>query len=238
MQKKTLPPLTFEDDRTKEEHGKAAIKVQSHVRRQQTQKDFNNKKDQMKYEKDRDALVKKARRAEALETEVKRLRDKLIESTLELDSATDRGRTEARLEYEKELARRERQNNGKGGGGGINQQMFEATAQELDMAQTKLAQTRSDLEQERKRNMRLHRLRMAAEEEIENAKETLNILSTEGERERNRCSEYEKTIDDLKDELRDANESIAQMEDNGGQQMVIMGPNGVSREYLFYFLLL
>ena len=127
---------------------------------------------------------------------------------------------------------------GKGGGGGINQQMFEATAQELDMAQTKLAQTRSDLEQERKRNMRLHRLRMAAEEEIENAKETLNILSTEGERERNRCSEYEKTIDDLKDELRDANESIAQMEDNGGQQMVIMGPNGVSREYLFYFFLL
>ena len=47
--------------------------------------------------------------------------------------------------------------------------------------------------------MRLHRLRMAAEEEIEKAKETLNILSQESERERQRSEEYERTIDDLKD---------------------------------------
>jgi CRISPR/Cas system-associated protein Cas10 (large subunit of type III CRISPR-Cas system) len=95
--------------------------------------------------------------------------------------------------------------------------MFEATAQELDMAQTKLAQTRSDLEQERKRNMRLHRLRMAAEEEIEKAKETLNILSSEGERERERSSEYERTIEDLKEDLRDANERV----ENAGTYCVL-----------------
>ena len=204
--------------------------------------------------------MRKARRSEALETEVKRLRDKLVEQTLELDGATDRGRKEARLgkgifldfisvtnvhlchlcssfahlsyllfvlfffclvEYEKELARRERTSNSSSSTTNVTEsidiQMFEATAQELDMAQTKLAQTRSDLEQERKRNMRLHRLRMAAEEEIEKAKETLNILSSEGERERERSSEYERTIEDLKEDLRDANERV----ENAGRYCVL-----------------
>ena len=189
----------FVDEESQKEADIAATKVQSHIRRKQTQKDFDEKKDSLKYEKDRDSLVRKARRAEALETEVKRLRDKLVETTMALDGALDRGRKDAREEYEKELARRERtsggggngsrSDGGGGGGDGVDISMFEATAQELDMAQTKLAQTRSDLEQERKRNMRLHRLRMAAEEEIEKAKETLNIMSQETERERERSQE-------------------------------------------------
>jgi hypothetical protein len=184
-------PVNFEDEETQREASEAAVKIQSQIRGKQTKKDFEKNKDTLKYEKDRDSLVRKARRSEALEIEVKRLRDKLVETTMDLDGALDRGRKEARQEYEKELARRERSSikddNDKGSG--VDIQMFEATAQELDMAQTKLAQTRSDLEQERKRNMRLHRLRMAAEEEIEKAKETLNILAQESERERQRSEE-------------------------------------------------
>ena len=202
------PPLSFSDEVEEKEADDAAIKIQKRVRGKQTKETFEKKKDTLKYEKDRDSLVRKARRSEALETEVKRLRDKLVETTMNLDGAKDRGRKEARAEYEKELARRERSSTNKknsqtnkngSADGGVDIQMFEATAQELDMAQTKLSQTRSDLEQERKRNMRLHRLRMAAEEEIEKAKETLNILSQESERERQRSEEYERTIDDLKD---------------------------------------
>ena len=45
------------------------------------------------------------------------------------------------------------------------------------------------------------------------AKETLNIISQENERERERSQHYECTIDDLRDDLRNANEQISQFGD-------------------------
>ena len=107
---------------------------------------------------------------------MKRPRDRLVESQQSVADAEERGRKVAQMEYNQTLQQRD--DTAKDSQTQMVQiSMFEATAQELDIAQTKLAQTRADLEQERKRNMRLHRLRMAAEEEIEKAKETINIMS-------------------------------------------------------------
>ncbi len=188
--KVSSPALDFEDD---EEANEAAIKVQAQIRRKQTQKEFSSKQERMRFEKQRRTLTKKARRAEALEAEVKRLRDRVVELTVEKENAEEAGRSAARSEYEEELERRERTTT-KPKKTTVDIAMFEATAQELDMAQTKLAQTRSDLEQERKRNMRLHRLRLAAEEEIEKAKETINLLGAQMDRERERCNDMENQL--------------------------------------------
>ena len=45
--------MVFDDEEQEKECSEAATKVQSQIRRQQTQNNYRNKKDNMKYEKGR-----------------------------------------------------------------------------------------------------------------------------------------------------------------------------------------
>jgi len=51
--KDSSPVMVFDDEEQEKECSEAATKVQSQIRRQQTQNNYRNKKDNMKYEKGR-----------------------------------------------------------------------------------------------------------------------------------------------------------------------------------------
>ena len=133
----------------------------------------------MKLEKERGGLTRRAKRADQLEVEVKRLRNELLSMQGESAKAFERGKREGVRERPIDSA----------DGDTVEMATFVAVSQELEMAQTKLGQVRADLEQERKRNMRLHRMRMAAEQEIDKAKDTINFLSADLRRQEQSCFE-------------------------------------------------
>jgi hypothetical protein len=214
----------------------AATKVQAHVRRRQTQQNYNKKKERLRFEKDRNSLVKKARRCDQLEQEVKRLRDRVL--TLQKEGATSFAQKTSRQskqqqrrkkryadrndliepdsDYDDEAealrdARNEdppKANRGRGAKVTrpekemIDLETFDAIVQELEMLQAAYNSVKKDMGQEKKKCVRLQRLRAAAEEEASAVRDTNHQLQRDLDEERMAAAvaEEERKIQDEEDE--------------------------------------
>jgi len=165
----------------------AATKVQSHIRRHRAQKTYNDRKDRIRFEKDRDLLVTKARGYDALEEEVTRLRGKLLsfqrKDLPRVDNKTTKQTREEkpdpgspRMSTHKpkhvpephtkaKRGEHEEEKNISSNREQVDMALFDTMAQELEMLQAAYNSVKKEMEQERKKCVRLHRLRAAADEE-------------------------------------------------------------------------
>ena len=163
----------------------AATKVQSHIRRHRAQKTYKDRKDRIRYEKDRELLVTKARGYDALEEEVTRLRDKVLtlqkkdlpladnkstKQTREVKPDPGSPRTTTHNpkhipEPHTKVKRGEHEEEKDKNREHVDMILFDTMAQELEMLQAAYNSVKKEMEQERKKCVRLHRLRAAADEE-------------------------------------------------------------------------